>query len=149
MEAQEKNVADVGGAKRHAGSCHCGAIRFEVDYDLSKGGTRCNCSICTKTATLNAIVKPQAFSLVTGEESLGFYEWGGKTGRRFFCKHCGVQCFGRGYLEQIGGEYVSFSVSSLDDVELTGLPVIYWDGRHDNWQAGPRPVPWPILSSPV
>ena len=22
--------------------------------------------------------------------------------------------------------------------------VIYWDGRHNNWEAGPRPTPWPV-----
>ncbi|HEX2657892.1 MAG TPA: hypothetical protein VHU40_06455, partial [Polyangia bacterium] len=36
----------------HRGSCHCGAIRFEVTVDLSGGVTRCNCTVCTKLGTL-------------------------------------------------------------------------------------------------
>ena len=38
-------------ARRHAGSCHCGAVRFQVRVDATPG-TRCNCSICTKVSFL-------------------------------------------------------------------------------------------------
>jgi hypothetical protein len=41
----------------------------------------------------------------------------------------------------------SASTLCLDDVELIDLPVQHWDGRHDNWQAGARPKPWPIQAS--
>jgi hypothetical protein len=127
---------------KHVGSCHCGAVRFEFELDASKPAGRCNCTICTKTSQLGTIVKPQAFALLQGEESLSFYEWGGKTARRFFCKHCGIHCFGRGHLPQLGGDYVSVNLNSVDDLELMDLPVVYWDGRHNNWEAGPRSRPW-------
>jgi hypothetical protein len=133
--------------KKYVGGCHCGAVRFEVETDLGKGASRCNCSICTKIAQTGGIVKPAAFKVIAGEGNLGMYEWGAKIGQRYFCKTCGIHCFGRGHLEVIGGDYVSVNYNCLDDVDPSELKVIYFDGRHDNWQAGPRDRPWPISAA--
>ena len=127
----------------HKGSCHCGAVRFEVTFDPGKA-TRCNCTVCTKTAVTSAPVKPGAFRLLTGQENLGEYVWGGKISTRFFCKTCGVQCFGKGHLAELGGDFVSVYLNLLDDIDLKDVEVSYWDGRHNNWQAGARSAPWPI-----
>lgn len=128
---------------KHQGGCHCGAVRFEVDVDTSKGGM-CNCSICSKVGAIGAIVKPEAFTLRAGEASLGTYEWGAKISKRFFCSRCGIHCFGRGHLAELGGDYVSVNLNCLDDFEPTAATITHWDGRHDNWEVGPRDKPWPI-----
>jgi hypothetical protein len=133
---------------KHAGSCHCGVVRYEVAVDLSEGVTQCNCSICTKVNALGRNLKPDAFKLLAGEESLSAYEWGGKVARRYFCKHCGVHCFARGHLAELGGDFVSICFNTIDDVEFCDLKVGYWDGRHNNWAAGMHDTPWPIFSSP-
>jgi hypothetical protein len=131
------------------GSCHCGAVKFEVEADPAQGASRCNCSVCTKLGALGGLVKPAQFRLLTPESELGVYEWGAKISKRYFCKACGTHCFGKGYLAEVGGDFVSFSYNAVDDFELEELPVIYWDGRHDNWQAGPARKPWPILKKTV
>lgn len=44
--------------------------------------------------------------------------------------------FGDGYVEQIGGAFVSINPACLDDLDpadLAQAPVKYMDGRHDNW----------------
>jgi hypothetical protein len=128
----------------HRGSCHCGAVRFQVAVDASKG-SRCNCSICTKVAQTGGIVKPAAFALLSGEDSLGTYEWGHKISKRYFCRSCGIHCFARGHLAELGGDYVSVNLNCLDDAELANTQVTYWDGRHNNWQAGTRSTPWPMM----
>ena len=132
--------------KTYKGRCHCGRVQFEADIDLRAGTGRCNCSICTKVAQLGGIVKPEAFQLLSSEEDLSSYEWGGRTARRYFCKRCGIHCFARGNLAELGGAYVSVNYNCLDGVELGDLSVHYWDGRHNNWAAGPRPAAWPILA---
>jgi hypothetical protein len=131
----------------HPGSCHCGAVRFEAELDLSQSPSRCNCSICLKSSNLSLIAKPEAFRLLAGEVHLGSYAWGSKTGTRYFCRHCGIHIFGRGHLAELGGDYVSVNVNTLDDVDPNTLGAVHWDGRHNNWEAGPRPQPWPVFAS--
>ena len=132
---------------KHSGSCHCGAVKLEVEVDATTG-SRCNCSICTKLGIMGAIAKPEAFA-VTGEEQCNTYRWGGMTGTRYFCKHCGVTTHLRGHLPELGGDYVSINLLTLEGIEPAEVDVIYWDGRHNNWEAGPRKTPWPINAKPV
>jgi hypothetical protein len=134
------------GKKTHIGGCHCGAVRFETELDLGAGGSMCNCTVCAKIASTGTIVRPSEFRLVQGEASLSTYEWGGRTGQRRFCKHCGVHCYLTGHLDVLGGDYVSVNLNCLDDFDRGQLTIEYWDGRHNNWQAGKRATPWPVAT---
>lgn len=122
--------------RTYHGSCHCGAVRYETELDLSEGSGRCNCSICQKLRNWSIIVKPQAFRLQSGDDALSNYQFGTKSGQHLFCKHCGVHAFGRGNIPEIGGEFVSVKVACLDDVtpaELAEIPVRYFNGRDNDW----------------
>ncbi len=132
--------------KKHLGSCHCGAVTIEATVDAT-AGTRCNCRICTKLNPLGVLAKPDDVRVLTGESELTAY--GRPEAMRYFCRHCGVHLFGKGNIPELGGAFASVNLQALDDVEIKDVATMYWDGRHDNWQAGPRPEPFPIFRSPT
>jgi hypothetical protein len=126
--------------KTYRGGCHCGAVRFEADLDLSQGTGKCNCSICTKIRNWGITIKPEAFRLISGADDLSDYQFGSKSAHHLFCRHCGVRSFGRGNIPEIGGEYVSVQLATLDDAtpaELIEAPVKYFNGRDNDWWHAP------------
>jgi hypothetical protein len=123
--------------KTYHGSCHCGAVRYEADIDLDAGTGKCNCSICWKKRNWSAGgLKPADFRLIAGEDALGDYRFGTMQAHHRFCRHCGIPVYGHGYIKEIGGDFVSVSIATLDDLDVADLvaaPVRYMDGCNDNW----------------
>jgi hypothetical protein len=111
----------------HRGGCHCGAVRFHADIDLSQPVTRCNCSICARTGALLSFVPASSFALEQGEDSLTDYQFGKKHIHHLFCKVCGVRAFARG--EGPKGPMVAINTRCLDDVDATALPSRPFDGK--------------------
>jgi hypothetical protein len=120
------------GLRTYKGSCHCGAVRFEADFDLSAGTTRCNCTVCTKSAWWAVHMKPAAFRLLSGREALGDFSRHEALHARF-CKVCGIRTFAHGNIPELGGEFYSVSLNCLDGVDLSGVRVRYVDGLHNTW----------------
>lgn len=126
--------------KTWQGSCHCKTVRFEAAIDLAAGSSKCNCSICAKTRSWEAIIKPSDFRLLAGEQELSAYAFGSNSVLHEFCRHCGVRPFGRGSLDVLGGAFVYVNIAALDDTDdeaLAAIPVHYADGRNNNWQNAP------------
>ncbi len=130
--------------KSYTGSCHCGAVRFEADLDISAGTEKCNCSICTKMRLWSVPVRPEAFRLIAGEAELTDYRGRNPVAHHLFCRHCGVHAFEWVDVPNLSGaRYFNVSVACLDalDVdELMAAPVAYRDGRNDAWGARPAEV---------
>ncbi|MCH7864398.1 MAG: GFA family protein [Proteobacteria bacterium] len=117
--------------KTYHGSCHCGAVKFEVDAELSEI-TRCTCSMCSKKGGLFCYVPPDQFRLLQGEEDLTLYRFNTELAKHIFCKHCGIHAFGH---PRSTPDLYLVNVRCLDDFDLETeeYEVKLFDGR--NWEA--------------
>ena len=126
--------------KTYRGSCHCGAVRFEAELDLTQSTYRCNCSICRRTRFWAAVAREDGFRLVAGAGELRQYLFNTRKNEHYFCRHCGVRAFGVGTETPIGKMY-GVNLGCLEDVteeELSRLPITCVDGRHDGSRSPPE-----------
>lgn len=112
----------------YQGGCHCGAVRFDVELDLSQPVMECNCSHCAKKGFLLAFAPGEALKLLSGEDALTEYRFNKKQIAHLFCATCGVQAFGRG-VRPDGVKTAAINVRCLDGVDLGALTVQQVDGK--------------------
>jgi len=109
----------------YRGSCHCGAIRFEVEAPEHIEASDCNCSICSKSGFLHLIVPKSRFRLLAGEESITTYRFNTGVAKHTFCKVCGIKPF---YTPRSNPDGIDINVRCLDTppAQLTVTP---FDGQ--------------------
>jgi hypothetical protein len=115
---------------RHAGGCHCGRVRFEVEAPEDLQVSDCNCSICAKSGYLHLIVPANRFTLTSGRESLITYSFNTHVAQHYFCRHCGIKSF---YIPRSHPDGVSVNARCIDSPSVKSLSVRPFDGRH--WEA--------------
>jgi hypothetical protein len=116
--------------RTYRGSCHCGAVRFEVDADLDHVRS-CDCSICRKRGALIHRVDADRFRLLTPLDDLTLYQWHTRTAEDYFCPTCGILAFRRprhrtsGEIAAGASEFTGWSVNvrCLEGVDLDAVPV--------------------------
>jgi hypothetical protein len=98
---------------RLEGSCHCGAVRFEVTEDFSAVRI-CHCTTCKKLSggagTTNGRARTDTIRVLAGEELIRTYQPGEGTSKSF-CSQCGSNLFGGGWPES---ESSSVRISAID-----------------------------------
>lgn len=78
--------------RTYQGSCHCKAVRFEIDADIDHVRV-CDCSVCSMRGALIYRVPADAFRLQTSLDNLSVYRWGSQTAVDYFCPICGILPF--------------------------------------------------------
>lgn len=109
----------------YQGSCHCGAIRFEVEAPEVIEADDCNCSICTKSGALHLIVPSTAFALLAGEESMTTYRFNSGIAKHPFCKVCGIKPF---HIPRSNPDGVDINLNCLD-TRPKAINVTAFNGR--------------------
>lgn len=113
---------------KYIGSCHCGAVQFEVEAPEIIYCQDCNCSICSKSGFLHLIVPKSKFRLLSGEEVLSTYTFDTGEAKHKFCSVCSIKSF---YIPRSNPDGFDINVRCLkpDPEEIV---VEKFDGK--NWE---------------
>lgn len=126
--------------KTYRVSCHCKRVVIEADLDLTQPSYRCNCSICRRNRFWPAVVMPDGFRQLRGENGMTKYVFGSEKNFHFFCKNCGIRVFGIGNDTPIGKMY-GINIGCLEGVteeEFSKILITYVDGMHDRPDVTPE-----------
>lgn len=113
------------------GTCHCGAVGFEI-AEAPKRLVDCNCSICRRIGSLWGHIESSSFTRKGDGETIA-YVHGDKTLAIHTCKRCGCTT----HWENLGRdpEYTHMAVNfRMCDPEITAkFSVRKFDGA-DTWE---------------
>jgi hypothetical protein len=109
----------------YSGSCHCGAVRFEIDTEFTHF-TRCDCTLCRKKNAVMTKVHESNFRLLAGADELGEYRWNTMTAVHHFCRRCGIYTFHR---KRVTPDFLGINVYCLDDAPIADVPIVEVDGK--------------------
>lgn len=112
--------------KKYKGSCHCGAVTYEVSGDFTEG-MRCNCSHCKRKGFLLAFVPDNQFTLLSGENNQTTYLFNKHIIDHMFCKTCGVQAYSHGH-DGNGNYMTAINLNCLEGFDTSKLKVTEFDG---------------------
>jgi len=110
----------------HHGSCHCGAIHFQVEGEF-ESAMECNCSHCSRKGYLLWFVQRTAFTLLSDPAQLATYTFNKHLIQHHFCPTCGCAPFGFGTHD--GAAMAAVNIRCLEGVDLALVPRIAVDGR--------------------
>ena len=121
----------------YRGSCHCGAVAFQLDATPSSL-SQCNCSICHRKGAVYVKVREiHDFRILQGADTLSSYQFNTMTAEHFFCSICGIHVFHRPRLDP---SLWSVNARCLDDLDLDSFVTTKFDGR--NWEKQARTDGW-------
>lgn len=112
---------------KYKGSCHCGAIAFEVEGEID-GALACNCSMCQRKGSLLWFVPRERLKLLTPVDNLSTYLFNREAIKHRFCVICGIHPFAEGTDPQ-GQRTAAINLRCLEDIDLDAIPVTHFDGR--------------------
>lgn len=118
----------------YPGSCHCGAIKFEVEAPEKLKCADCNCSICTKSGYLHLIVPRSKLRILQGKEHITTYTWGTGVAQHTFCNICGIKPF---YVPRSNPDGYDVNVRCLDPFP-SEVEIEFFDGQ--NWEKNAHKV---------
>ena len=110
-------------------SCHCGAVRLEVDAPLSEVA-ECNCSICRRYGALWAYYPLDQVRVLPPDPPTNIYMWNDRMIEFHHCRTCG--CISHWTPVDRGHNRMAVNARLMDPEILAGASVRYIDGANTN-----------------
>ncbi|MCQ4630966.1 hypothetical protein J2Y63_004245 [Shinella sp. BE166] len=112
---------------KYEGSCHCGAIAFEVEGEFDTG-LDCNCSLCRRRGGLLAFVPRDSLVLTTPEANVSTYQFNRHMIEHHFCAKCGIAPYGEGK-DPKGNGMAAVNLRCIPAIDLETLAITKVDGK--------------------
>lgn len=124
---------------RHAGACHCGGVRFEVEAEIAEV-TTCDCSLCAIRNAVMAKVPEAALKVIAGHELLALYQWNTRRAEHHFCKRCGIYVFHR---KRAAPDHFGVNVFCLAGFDPASVPLRATEGANMSIEDHDARPDWP------
>jgi len=87
LVAEEQSMAEIdpGRVQSYVGGCHCGAVRYRVQLELSRSAA--------PHSVWERLAGAHAFELLAGEEHMSGHQFEAEPAHHFYCERCGARVF--------------------------------------------------------
>ncbi len=113
------------------GSCHCGAVRFEL-ADTPEWLTECNCSICRRLGALWAHADAARVTLTRDGDAIISYVWGDRDLAFHTCRTCGCTTHWESLKPEVSTR-MAVNCLLADPDEIASLRIRHFDGA-ESWR---------------
>jgi len=111
--------------------CHCGNIKITIP-ETTETVTSCNCSVCSKYASLWAYFSPKDVKISATTDAVSSYSWGDRTIKFHHCNNCG--CLTHYTPTELGNKHkMAVNFRLVNTSILSSLKTRYFDGA-DTWE---------------
>lgn len=121
------------------GACHCGAVRFRVDWEIAEL-TTCDCSLCVIRNAVMAKVPERALTVLEGEDVLTLYQWNTRRAKHYFCRRCGIYVFHR---KRAAPDHFGVNAFCLEGFDPRSVPLRATEGANMTVEDPAARPEWP------
>ena len=111
---------------KYTGSCHCNAVKFNIETDLEKVA-QCNCTYCKRRNAKMVLEKKEAIEITEGKDNLTLYQFNTNIAKHHFCKKCGIFVYSNRRFDTNG---IAVNLGCIDEIDTFSIDNPIADNIH-------------------
>jgi hypothetical protein len=121
-----------GGVMKIESSCHCGAVKLEIDAETPAALTSCNCSVCRRYGALLVYYPPTKVKILAESNATREYSWGDRSLAFVHCNKCGCYSHWKS-LDPNHTDRMGVNARLFINIEVDKLRIRHFDGAN-SWK---------------